>query len=144
MKLTHEQQTLIAQKVLRSFGVHASVSASFRKGSKKHRLFYSERISRNFPAVLYWLENNPEWEAEAREFEKQTGALVFHATLTHADFGDCLDFIYVPADSEEVEEFLSYASSGYFRSRCHNLSDDFVESGMIRVVPAMGGLCRIG
>ena len=144
MKLTPEQQTLIAQKVLQAYHVHPSVSASFRKGSKKHRLFYSERCSKTFPAVLYWLENNPEWEAEARDFEERTGALVFHAVLTHTDFGTCLDFLYVPTDTEEVQGFLEDASQGYFYSRCHNLSDDTVEGGMIRVKPAMGGLERIG
>lgn len=143
MKLTHEEQVAIAKKVLKAYRIHPSVSNAFREGSKNHRLFYSENCGKAFPAILYFLSNNPEWEAKVREFEKQTGCLPFHATLSHTDFGDLLDVLYVPADSEDIEDFLEMSKAGLFISRCYNLTEGFAESGTIRVIPVMGGLLRV-
>lgn len=142
MKLTHEQQRFIAQKILQAYHVVPPVSNAFRKGTKNHRLFYSEYQGEFFPATLYWLENEPSYLAEAKRFEEETGCLVFHVILSHSNFGDCLDFLFVPADSEDVEMFLNEAFKCRFVSRCHNLTYDEVEMGTIEVRPAMGGMCR--
>lgn len=143
MTLDHETQRQIAQAVLKAYHIHPSVSNAFRKGSKNHRLYYSERASKAFPAILYWLDNKPEYLSIVNDFASKTGCMPFHATLTHFEFGDCLDILYVPADSAEVEEFLTEARNGYFRSYCFNLSDEMGESGYIKVRPAMGGIERI-
>ena len=143
MNLTAEQQRDIAQSVLRAYHIHPSVCQQFRKGTKNHRLYYSERISANLPAVLYYLDNNPEWEAKVRDFEKKTGRMAFHTILTHTDFGDVLDILYVPSEAEELDAFIKDAKKGLFRSYCWNMTDDFCESGYIGVRPRMGGIERI-
>ena len=143
MTINHDTQREVAKTVLKAYHIHPSVSNQFRKGTKNHRLYYSERANSMFPAILYWLDNNPEWEAKVREFEKRTGYLAFHATLTHTEFGDLLDILYVPNESEDLATFLEEAQKGYFLSYCWNMSDDICESGYIQVRPRMGGIERI-
>lgn len=143
MKLPSDAQREIAKRVLKAYHVHPSVSNQFRVGTKNHRLYYSERANATFPAILYYLDNNPEWEAKVREFERKTGNMAFHAILTHTDFGDLLDILYVPNNAEELEEFVNCAMEGLFKSHCWNMSNDFCESGFIRVKPKMGGIQRI-
>ena len=143
MKLEHNNQVAIAQAVLRAYHIHPSVSNSFRKGSKKHRLFYSERGNSTFPAVLYWLDNKPEFVKIANDYAEKTGNLVFHAILTPTEFGDLLDILSIPSDTEDVEAFLEEAQNGIFRSYCYNLSTGEAECGSIKVRPIMGGLERI-
>lgn len=143
MKLTHEEQVAIAKKILKAYHIHPSVSTAFREGSKNHRLFYSENCGKAFPAILYFLSNNPEWEAMVKEFADEMGVLPFHAILSHTDFGDLLDVLYVPADSEDMESFAEMAKQGLFVSHCYNLTEGFAEGGTIRVIPVMGGLLRV-
>lgn len=142
MKFDHETQRQIAQAILKAYHVHPSVSNQFRKGTKNHRLYYSERTSAMFPAVLYYLDNDPKYERIARDFEKKTGCMVFHATLTHTEFGDLLDLLYVPNDSEYIDAFLTDSQQGYFLSYCYNLDSGEAELGTIRVRPRMGGIER--
>ena len=144
MKLTHEQQVQVAKAVLKAYGIHPSVSNAFRKGSKTHRLYYSEYLGKFAPAVLYWLSNEPSYEQMAKDFQEESGCLVFHAILSHTNIGDCLDILAVPSDSEDLEMFLKDAQKGYFMSHCHNLTTGDVDYGTIVVRPAMGGLVRIG
>lgn len=143
MKLDKEQQRQMAQKVLQAYHIHPSVSQQFRKGTKNHRLYYSERANATFPAILYWLDNNPDWEAKAREIEAKTGDLIFHAVLTHTEFGDLLDFLAIPAESEALMQFAKEAEKGYFVSYCWNITDDHLETGYIKVRPRMGGIERV-
>ena len=143
MKLSHDEQRALAYQVLKAMRVHPNVSFQFKKGSKNHRLFYSERANKAFPAILYYLDNNPEWLPYVEEFQNATGNLVYHATLTHTEFGDLLDLLSVPSDTEGVQRFFQDLKDGCFYSHCINLSDGFAEGGYIRVRPAMGGLERI-
>lgn len=142
-KLTHDQQRQIAFKILKAYRIHPSVSNAFGKGRKNHRLFYSERASATFPAVLYWLDNEPEYARIAKEYADRTGSLVFHAILTHTEFGDLLDVLAVPNDVADAIIFEAEASRGNFMSYCYNLTTGEAECGTIGVRPAMGGLKRV-
>lgn len=143
MKLTHEQQREIAQKVLKLYGVHPNVSNAFRKGTRNHRLYYSERANATFPAILYFVSNIAGWPELIKEYESKTGRMAFHATLTHTEFGDLLDILTIPADTDEIDEFMTEMRKGYFRSYCYNLTTEKAESGYIQVRPRMGGLTRV-
>ena len=144
MKLSHDQQRDLAFRILKAYHIHASVSNAFRKGTKNHRLFYSERASKTFPAILYFVDNNPEWADIIKDYEAETGNLVFHATLTHTEFGDLLDLLSIPSEAEDIQPFLEDLSHGLIYSHCVNLTDPMCsESGMIQIRPAMGGIERI-
>jgi len=148
MKLTPEQLTECAKAVLKAYHVHPSVSNAFRKGSKNHRLFYSERASKSFPAILYWLDNNESYVAHAMMAGRTLKGMPIHAILTHTEVGDLLDVIVVPEDGAECAQFLEDAKQGLFRSYCVNLDESHLrtsyEIGYIKVKPSMGGLERIG
>jgi len=144
MNITHEDAVTCAKAVLKAYHIHPSVSNQFRKGSKNHRLFYSERASKSFPAILYFLDNVEEYAQKATEVAHRANGLPFHAILTHTDYGDLLDVLYVPYETEALASFLKDAREGYFRSYCYNLTEGFSEIGYIKVKPSMGGLERIG
>lgn len=143
MKITHEMQAKIAQTILKAYNIHPSVSNAFRKGVKNHRLYYSEYLGEFAPAVLYWLSNEPSYEKLAKEFEEESGCLVFHCILSHTNFGDCLDILTIPSNTDDLEIFLEDAKQGRFMSHCHNLTTGDVDFGTIVVRPAMGGLVRV-
>ena len=64
-------------------------------------LYYSERTK--LGGILYWLENEPEWEKKVREIEKDFDIMVYHLTHEHTEFGELLTMLYVSSDEEEWE-----------------------------------------
>lgn len=133
-----------AKRRLKYLGVMEEVNSLF---SKEDRIYYSERQNKMFPAVLYWLDNRPEYVKMVKEFEKRTGHKVYHCILTRTSFGLILDMLFVSKYEEDWEyEFEEYPD-GSFRvmSMANNLDDDGLsDMGSIIVRPVMGGLERIG
>lgn len=114
--------------------------------SKEDRLYYSERQNKMFPAVLYWLDNEPEYEQMVKDFEDRTGNLVYHVILTRTGFGKILDFLFVSQYEDDWEyELEDKGKEFYVTSMANNLTDEAMsDMGSIVVRPAIGGLERIG
>lgn len=107
-------------------------------------LYYSERINRYIPAVLYWLDDRIEWKMKVQEIEEKYGIFVYHAVLSHMEFGDMLDFLYVSDEEETWEEEREDLKLGYARIYAWNLWDEWCsEFGSAQYKSVMGGLCRL-
>ncbi len=136
----NEKMKAEALKRLKTLGVMPEVIKAFKKDGV---VYYSERANRMFPAVLYFLSNEDKYMELKKKFEEKTGDLVYHAILTHTEFGDCLDFLYVSKHEEEWEMDNEDLSDGYVLVYSNNLSaPDCSEFGSIAVRSIMGGLER--
>ena len=131
------KEALLRMKLLR---LDSSVVNLFKKEQK---LFYSERQSKIFNAVLYWLDNKPEYVELVKKFEDQTHYLVYHCQLTHFEFGDCLTLLFVTNDEEEWVRERMDLNSGCIFSYVINLDDsENSEFGTVGIKPSMGGVLR--
>ena len=111
-------------------------------------VFYSERT--RLGGILYWLNNEERFVSAVKEFEKNSGSLVYHCTHEYMDFGECLTMLYVSKYEEEwnmdrellknsnnAEGFIQYAYVA-------NLSDPICsEHGTVAVSNISGGLIRV-
>lgn len=134
-----KKQKSEAIKMLRTLGLMKEVRDAY---DEEGIVYYSERQNKLFPAVLYFLHNQEKYVAAKERFEAETGAVVFHCILTHTEFGDLLDMLYVPKEEADWPSMEKGAKEGEFVSYCYNLTDGFGEAGYIGVHAAMGGLIR--
>lgn len=82
----------------RTYGLHPDVAAAFTEDGT---LYYSERIGGM--GVLCWISNKPEYKQAVKDFEKETGGKVYHCVLTHTEFGEMFDMMYVPKKESQKE-----------------------------------------
>lgn len=139
---TKEEMKQRAERILASFkNLHETVLEDFHK---EDVLYYSERLNSRFPAALYWLHNESEYENLVKDFEKRTGNLVFHVILTHTLMGDLLDMLFVSKYKDDWPYEDEDRKYGVYVSNCVNLSDMILsDMGSIQIKEAMGGLTRI-
>ena len=131
-----------AVRRLSILGVMKEVKEAFKEG----KIYYSERFNKQFPATLYYLDENKEYKKMVEEFEKKTGYVVYHVIKTSTTFGEILDFIFVSKYKEDWEyEFEENNGNFIVMSMANNLSDENMsDMGSIVVRETMGGLERIG
>ena len=135
-----EQQKTEALERMKMLKIMGRVCNSFRVSN---RVFYSERQNKVFDGILYWLDNEDEYIKIKNDFEKETGALVYHAQLTHTEFGDLLSFLYVSNRPNEWDEDKYMLKQGDAMAYVHNLTDEHLsQTGMIGVAPRNGGITR--
>ena len=137
LKTKQKQEAL---KRMRMLQIMPQVIKDFEKND---RVYYSERLNSMFPATLYWLDNHKEYVDLVNEFEKEHNALVYHAQLTHTNFGDLLSLFYVSKDEEYWSLDRKDIINGQIYSRVLNIQDDFLSDfGTIGIKSAMGGVVR--
>lgn len=137
LKTKQKQEAL---KRMRMLQIMPQVIKDFEKNN---RVYYSERLNSMFPATLYWLDNHKEYVDLVNEFEKEHNALVYHAQLTHTNFGDLLSLFYVSKDEEYWSLDRKDIINGQVYSRVLNIQDDFLSDfGTIGIKSAMGGVVR--
>lgn len=100
---TKQQQKEIACQCLKNFGLLENVQKEFADTGK---LYYSERTTKVFDGILYWMSNHPEWEERIKKLEEEYGILVYHAYFYHASYGDILDCLYISSDPDCFEDTL--------------------------------------
>ena len=141
MENLKERQKEEALKRMKMLQIMPQVIGDFKRSNK---IYYSERQSALFAATLYWLDNQPEWVKMVKEFEKKNNAMVYHAQLTHMEFGDCLALFYVSEDDEIWEQDKEDILNGEIYSRVLVLDDEWnSDYGYIGVKPMYGGVARI-
>lgn len=133
-----------ALKRMKNLGLMKEVIDAFKKGGE-NSLYYSERINKMMPAVLYWVDNEEMYVKAVKEFEEKYDALVYHCILTHTtDFGDLFDMLYVSKHESEWEYDNEGIKEGFVYVNSVNISEGmYSEIGAIKVRPVMGGLERI-
>ena len=131
-----KQQALSRMKAMK---IMKEVIDDFKKNG---RVYYSERQNSFFQATLYWLDNNPEWEIMVKEYEKESGCLVYHAQLTHTEIGDMLSLFFVSGYKEDWPQENEDIANGRVCAHVINLSDGYSETGYIGFKPIFGGVVR--
>ena len=125
--------------ILKAYGVMGNVRTGLRR--KERHLFYSERQNSFLSAVLY--DMKPEWKPIIEKFEEENNAYVFHAQLTHTEFGDLLSLLYLSRDSEELKLNVRDYYSQQVLAYVINLDDPACsEFGYISLAGSMGGIKR--
>lgn len=134
-----ERQKAEALARMQMLHMMGNVRNAFRKG----KLYYSERQNAYFNAVLYFVDNNPEWAAKISEIEKSKGILVYHAQLTHTTIGDMLTLLYVSGQELEWESDRNALAKAQTCAYVMNLdAPDCSEFGWVGIKPSMGGVVR--
>lgn len=111
---------------------------------KDGTIFYSENMGAGFNGILFNFDSHPAWLSQVKQFEAETGYLVYHAVLTHFTFGDVLDLLYVRDQEEEWEYDLQELKQGYADIYAINLSDEQLsEFGSARYEPRNGGVRKL-
>ena len=87
----------------------------------------------------------PELLKKIREFEAETGSLVYAVTHEIFEFGECYSFLIVSQYDEEWEMTLEDVKEGYAFSYVWNkTNEECSEFGTITVTSFGGGIARIG
>jgi len=135
-----EKQKQEALKRMKMLHLMPNVIKDFEKNN---RVYYSERQNSVFNAVLYWLDNNQDFVAKIKEFEKKHKALIYHAQLTHLVYGDNLALFYVSKNEEEWSQDRQDIKESRVFSKVLNLQNDYdSDFGYIGFRPSMGGVLR--
>lgn len=138
--MKREKQKQEAIKRMEMLHIMKEVIEDFKKNDK---VYYSERQNSFFNATLYWLDNNPEWAKQVKEFENKNGVLVYHCQLTHTEMGDLLSLLYVAKDEDEWSRERKDIEDREVFVKVLNLDDDFCSDyGYIGIQPSMGGITR--
>ena len=88
--------------------------------------------------------NEPELLKKIREFEAETGSLVYAVTHEIFFFGECYSFLIVSKYEEEWEMTLEEVAEGYAFSYVWNKDDEICsEFGTVRLKSFGGGIARI-
>lgn len=136
LKQLQKVEALNRMKMLNIMG---QVRNSFRQGG---RVYYSERQNSFFNATLYWLDNENKFVQIVNDFESKTGSMVYHAQLTHMEFGDMLSLMYVSKDMDEWQRDRDDIAHGEMFVNVVNVDCDESEYGYIGIKPSMGGVTR--
>lgn len=106
-------------------------------------VYYSERLNAIFDGILYYASNEEDIENTIKNFEKKYNYLVYHAILTHTNFGNLLSLLYVSSNVDEWNTDKQYLKDGETCSYVANLSDiECSEFGYIGIEQKNGGLSR--
>lgn len=117
-------------------------SAVIKEFEKENVVYYSERQSRIFDGILYWISNEDKFVKIVSDFEKEFDALVYHAQLSPTEFGDLLALLYVSSHQSEWESDLNDLMIGEAIAYVVNVDYNEGELGSIGVEPRNGGISR--
>lgn len=138
-QLQKTEATHRLQLLEKLYKMHPNVLKEF---TSDETIYYSERINKSFCGILYWLNNKPEFVNEVKEIEEKYNVYVYHCILSHTEFGDALDMLFVSSTQEEWEQELEDLETGYVESYCYVLGGDGSEFGTIKIKGINGGLIR--
>ena len=139
-KTLHELQVAEALKRMTTLKIMKRVRDDFEKHGT---LYYSERQNAFFDGILYWVSNKQEYVDLVKNFEKETGALVYHCQLTHTSIGDMFAMLYVSKQKSEWAMDNEDLSQGVAIANVINLTDPSLSDiGSIGVAPKNGGITR--
>lgn len=129
LKQAQVTETLLRMKKLK---IHDPVIQDFHKSGK----LYKSEIG-----ILYWLDE--EEERMVREWERETGNIVYHVIPNNFEYGFCYSLLYVSPYPEEWKADDIDLENGLPIVHVINKDrPDFSEYGTIGVQPAYGGVIR--
>lgn len=91
--------------------------------------------------ALYWLDD--EEKEIVKNFEKESGGMVYACILNCLEFGECLSMLFVSKNEEEWQMDRDDIMGGYAFAYVYNKTyPDCSEYGTIGIKPSFGGLIR--
>ncbi len=110
------------------------------KDIQKHEALERMKMLKLHPTVLKEFEK----EDKIKEWENETGNLVYHAVFNNFEFGRCLSLFYVSQYQEEWEMDRKDLNEDYPFVYVMNIDDPCCsEYGTIGIRKAVGGILRI-
>lgn len=142
LKELQKQEAIERLKILQDkFGLIRTVKTEFEKDNT---LYYCEYLNKQFPAILYWISNNENYENSIKKFEREHKMLVYHAILTRTTFGKLLTLLCVSANQDEWKRDRDELTEGLPCAYVMNLNDDNCsEFGCVQIAGAKGGITRL-
>lgn len=138
-ELQKTEATHRLQLLEKLYKMHQNVLTEF---TSDETIYYSEKINKSFCGILYWLNNKQEYVDAVKEIEQKYNIYVYHCILSHTEFGDLLDMLFVSSAQEEWEQEIEDLKSGYVESYCYVFDGDTSEFGTIKIKGINGGLTR--
>lgn len=146
MTTLKEKQKQEALKRMKALHLNRNVIYEFEE---LNIINYSERQNAIFDGILYWIDNNPQFKQIIQEFEKEYGAMVYHAQLTYFNgFGQCLALLYVSKNKQEWEMDLNdLTTPDKTKNVCAYVANvscpEYSEFGYIGIESRNGGISRV-
>lgn len=138
MKATREEQKAEALVRMKMLKLHPNPIREFEASGKLN-------LSESYGA-LYWLDDAQ--KKRVADFEKNSGAMVYHVIRSYTSIGEMLALLYVSSDKDEWEadrQDLAICDSGSVYPLVYVVNLDYEycsEFGSIGVRPQFGGLVR--
>lgn len=128
-------QVTEALRRMKKLNLHENVIREFREKGKLNR-------SESQMGSLYWLDETE--EKMVRDWEKETGNVVYHVIKTPMEFGLCYSLLYVSTYADEWEMDNEDVEAGTPCVYVLNADDPLCsEYGSIGIAKRFGGLVRI-
>ena len=129
-----QAQVVEALLRMKNLKLHENVINEFKETGKIN-------LSEN-GGILYWL--NDEENNMVRQWEKETGNLVYHVIKNNMEFGLCYSFLYVSPYTDEWLNDDEDLKEGYPIVYVKNVTDNTCsEYGSIGIRSNIGGLVRV-
>ena len=129
-----QAQVVEALLRMKNLKLHENVINEFKETGKIN-------LSEN-GGILYWL--NEEENKMVRDWEKETGNLVYHVIKNNMEFGLCYSFLYVSPYTDEWLNDDEDLKEGYPIVYVKNVTDNTCsEYGSIGIRSNIGGLVRV-
>lgn len=135
-----------AQKVdalarMKMLHLHEDVIKAFEKDGTLYRSEGARLPDGKRIGILYWLTDE---EAKmVKEWEQETGNMVYHVIQNRMVFGMCYSFLYVSTYNEDWEAENEDLAAGAPLVYVKNVDDDFCsEYGSIGIEQKFGALVR--
>lgn len=129
-----QAQVVEALLRMKNLKLHENVINEFKETGKIN-------LSEN-GGILYWL--NDEENNMVRQWEKETGNLVYHVIKNNMEFGLCYSFLYVSSYTDEWLNDDEDLKEGYPIVYVKNVTDNTCsEYGSIGIRSNIGGLVRV-
>lgn len=138
-KLQKTETTHRLQLLEKEYKMHQNVLKEF---TADETIYYSETINKSFSGILYWLNNKQKYADAVKELEQKYNIYVYHCILSHTEFGDILDMLFVSSAQDEWKQESGDLETGYIESYCYVLNGDTSEFGTIKIKGVNGGLTR--
>lgn len=133
MAVTREKMKKEALARMKILGLHENALKDLEQ---------EDVVNASFFGALYFLHDGQ--KARVRQFEEESGGLVYHVIQNYTDLGEMLSFLYVSKHEDEWVRDREELKDGIPLVYVANLTDEMCsEYGSIGVKPYMGGVLRI-
>ena len=141
LRKLQKQEALERLNILQQiFKLHPNVLKEYKQDET---IYYSERVNIIYNGILYWLSNEQKYVDAVKEIEGKYNIYVYHCILTHTEFGDWLDLLFVSDTPDNWASEKSKLMIGFPESYTYDFSRFCSEFGDIKIKGINGGLTRV-